>query len=371
MKVGIVYDTLKESKGHHGTHFAFTGLPDVELVLADPNPNPEYFKAIGAERHYLDYREMLDYEKPEITLLCSRLPNDHEPVLTAALQQGSHVMCEKPLAALLSEADRMAKLAKEKNLLISVAHLARYSPVFITVKKLIKQGLIGKPLTFYGRGKEDERGGGEDLLVLGTHILDLGNFLFGKPKNVFANVMQNNQPIKPGHLIETSEEIGPVAGDEICAVFRYENAINAFFESRRNLFRKQTRMGITIVGTEASLSVRYDNERYIRLSRSQYPPEDEAAYEIVPVETAEEIPAAKPLNIDFGGNAKFRQYFTVANRYAAWDMIQAIREKRQPRCNIEDAQIVLEMIYGIYASQLKGKRIDFPLKERKHPLKTE
>ena len=83
------------------------------------------------------------------------------------------------MSADLDEADRIVHLAEKYHIRIAVAHLARYAPVFLTMKRMIESGAIGRPLTFYGRGKEDERGGGEDMIVLGTHILDLGCFLCG------------------------------------------------------------------------------------------------------------------------------------------------------------------------------------------------
>ena len=61
-------------------------------------------------------------------------------------------------------------------------------------------------------------------------------------------------------------------------------------------------------------------------------------------------------------------YFAVNNRFAAWDLVEAIRENRQPLASVYDAQRVLELIQGIYLSQLEGRRINFPLKQRKHPL---
>ena len=190
-RVGIIYDTSQPGLGGHGTHLAFRGLPGVETVaLADSNvENIEArLKETGAKRHYADYHVMLEREKPDIVVLGSRLPGDHFAQIEAAAKLGIHILCEKPMSADLDEADRIVHLAEKYHIRIAVAHLARYAPVFLTMKRMIESGAIGRPLTFYGRGKEDERGGGEDMIVLGTHILDLGCFLFGRPDSVFAEV---------------------------------------------------------------------------------------------------------------------------------------------------------------------------------------
>ena len=120
-----------------------------------------------------------------------------------------------------------------------------------------------------------------------------------------------------------------------------------------------------MAGTEGILSVRYDNDRKLRLSRTQFPPEDEAAYEEVPLVETRVIPGAEELR-DFG----FLWYFRDNNRFVAWDLLCAIEEDRQPLASAYDARAALEMIYGAYSSQLAGRVIPLPLTDRENPLET-
>jgi hypothetical protein len=60
--------------------------------------------------------------------------------------------------------------------------------------------------------------------------------------------------------------------------------------------------------------------------------------------------------------------FIEAGRFAVWDLMQAIQEDRQPITNIYDARAALEMIYGVYESNLTKSPVCFPLTDRKHPL---
>lgn len=364
-KAGIVFDTKKIFLGGHDTHLAFRGLPNVEIVgLADSNTEniEERMEQTRAKKHYTDYIEMFDREKPDIAILASRLPADHFEQIKAAAERGIHVLCEKPMATGLKEADELIRIAEKHNVKIAVAHLARHALVFRTVKKMIESGEIGTPLTFYGRGKEDERGGGEDMVVLGTHILDIACYLFGSPESVFAEVTVDGRPLRRDDRSVTKEPIGAVAGDNIFALFRFPNSVRGIFESRKGLFKKQVRMGISVAGTEGVISVRYDNDRKLRLSRTPFPPEDEAAYEEIPLTETRVIPGAEPP--DFG----YLKYFTDNNRFAAWDLMQAIEEDRQPLANAYDARMTVEMINGVYASQLSGKVIPLPLADREHPL---
>lgn len=365
-RVAVAFDTTQIFLKGHGTHLAFIGLPGVEHVaLADPNHEglEKRMCELGAKRHYDDYLEMLDREQPQIVVLGSRLPEDHDVQIRAAVERGIHVFCEKPMTSDLRVADELIALAKKHNAKIAVAHLARHALVFQTMKRMIEEGAIGTPLTFYGRGKEDERGGGEDMVVLGTHILDLGCYLFGAPASVSAEITVEGRPLRREDRSVTKEPLGPVAGDNVFALYRFPNSVRGIFESRKGLFRKQVRMGVSVVGTEGILSVRYDNDRKLRLSRTPYPPEDEAAYEEVPLVETRQIPGAEELR-DFG----YFWYFRENNRFAAWDLIRAIEEERQPLASAYDARKVLEMINGAYASQLTGRVVPLPLAEREHPL---
>lgn len=369
-KIGIIFDTSKNSKGHHGTHLAFTGLPGVEQILADPNENEleARMRMIGASKHYRNFRQMIEVEHPDIVVVCSRLPRDHFEAIQFALDHNCHVLCEKPLTDSLEEADRICVVAKERGLKVAVAHLARYALVFRTMKKMIARGDIGRPLTVYGRGKEDERGGGEDMMVLGTHILDLFAFLCGAPEYVFANVLTENRPITCADRSQTSEPVGICAGDSIFAYFRFADGINGIFESRKGLCTGPVRMGITVAGTAGSLSVRYDQERSLRICHSSLPPEDESHFVQVDLLEDRLLPAgAASLDHEHFGSTS-PKYFADNNRYMALDLMQAITEDRRPVSDVQDAVKVLEMMYGIYTSAVNWHTVMLPLATRRHPL---
>ncbi len=371
-KVGIVYDLSKQARGGHGTHLAFKGLPGVETVaLVDGKVEDieKRQKHVNARKVYADYLEMFDKERPDIVVIGSRDPLAHHAPLFEAVKRGMHVLCEKPLTATLAEADELYNLAQKNHCEVAVAHLARHALLFRTMKKMIQDGAIGTPLAVYGRGKEDERGGGEDTLVLGTHILDAMNFLFGTPEHLFAEVTVNGRPLQKSDRAVTTEPLGAVAGDNLFAHLHYANNVRGFFESRKGIFQpgNPVRMGITAVGTQGALSMRYtltteEGERKLRLTRSTGAVEDAADYEEVPLIEERIIPGAEPLQMDF------MPYYSINNRFAAWDLMEAIKEDRDPIAGVKEAVEVLEIIQGIYQSQLAGQRIPLPLADRTHPL---
>ena len=154
----------------------------------------------------------------------------------------------------LKEADAIVELIERHQIKLCMAHPCRYSSAFLQMKRMVGNGEIGRPLTIYGRGKNDHRGGGEDLMTLGTHILDLEAFFFGDPESVRAEVLYEGKPVGRGDTCETIEPLGPTAGDDIFAAFRFPGGVRGLFESRRGLVtdpRKQkTRMGIAVIGTK-------------------------------------------------------------------------------------------------------------------------
>jgi len=379
-KVAIVKDSTTPMMGLHGLHTAFRGLPGVDVVaLADSSSDNLDAKlaVTQAKRPYRDYLEMLDTERPDIAVLCSRHPYDHLPQVEAAAARGIHLYCEKPMAGDLAEADRIVALSERHRIKICMAHPARYALTFRTMKAMVEGGAIGTPLSIHGRGKNDHRGGGEDLIVLGTHILDLQTCFFGSPAYAMADVTANGHPIGPHDRSKTQEPIGPAAGDEIFAYFRFPAGVHGLFESRRGWSGETAgaiHMGITVSGTRGALSMRFCDAGTpacrLRISRRLGPVEDDSAFAEVPLTETRVIPGAAPLDYALCGRQDIpgATWFLESNRFAAWDLMQAIEADRQPESNVYTARLTQEMIHAIYASRVTGRIVDFPLKDRSPPL---
>lgn len=375
--------------GGHGLHVAFRGLPGVEIV-AHVDANADNLAAklaqTGARRHYPTLAAMLERETPDIVVLCSRHPGDHLEQVRMLAEHGCHIYCEKPVSVSLSEADEMARLAETNRIKIGMAHPARHDLGFLTMKRLIESGEIGTPLTAIGRGKCDHRGGGEDLIVLGTHILDLQAFFFGSPLRVTAEVLVEGRPATLADVAQKKlvEPVGPAVGDDVFASFRFPGGVRGVFESRAGLFdakRVQNdpengirHMGLAVIGTNGVLSLRFDDlgsqRRPLRISRLPCFPENETCFEAVTLTEERVIPGAEPLDYALCGQRDIpaARWFLEAGRFAAWDLIRVIEEDRRPVADMHDARVVVEMIQGIYASHLSGGGVNFPLTDRAHPL---
>jgi len=367
-RVAVVDHYRRKCKGTHGTHVAFPGLPDVEIVaVADPDEESRALtqRETDAPREYADWADLLTQEEPDIVCVCSRLPTQHLDVIVGSAAAGCHIYCEKPLSVDLQDADRMIAAADSAGVRLAVGHLARHASVFQAARELIHNGGIGRPLSVFCRGKEDDRGGGEDMLVLGSHLLDLARFFFGDPQWVFGHVTTDGRDMVRADAHAPTEPVGAVAGNGIVALYGFDDGVRGHFESRRDLYDNgEVRMGITVVGSEATLAVRYDDDRVLRLRRSGRPLEEGGDFEVIPTPPPPDPPGAAPLYTTNGMGG----YFALNNRLAALDLIAAIQEGREPLASGRDAAWSLEMIHGVYASHLRREALPLPLKDRQHPL---
>src|SRR5262245_6541312 len=174
-RVGVIGRTGHGDYGH-GIDSVWLEVPEVEVVaVADDDKAglAAAAKKLNVQQAFTDYREMLDKVRPEIVGIGPRWIDQHRDMVVAAAERGIHIYLEKPLCRTLAEADEMTSACEKTHARLAIAHQTRYSPKINVVKELIQSGKIGRVLEYRGRGKEDARGGGEDLWVLGSHIMDL------------------------------------------------------------------------------------------------------------------------------------------------------------------------------------------------------
>jgi predicted dehydrogenase len=146
-----------------------------------------------------EYSEIL--EDPEIDLVILVLPNHlHFTFAEKALKAGKNVLVEKPFTPNVKEANELIKLAHQQNLLLSVHHNRRWDSDFLTVKKIVENGILGRVVEYEAHfdrfrnevktgWKEDKNNPGSGILYdLGSHLIDQALYLFGLPHEVFADI---------------------------------------------------------------------------------------------------------------------------------------------------------------------------------------
>ena len=156
--------------------------------------------ALPAKRIYrksfTDYEQMLAEVQPDITVVAT--PNVfHKPMTMAALEAGSHVLCEKPLALNYADAVEMMDLAADKGLTLTVGTHYRFSPPMQAAKAHVDAGFFGEiyaartvwqrraGIPGYGSWFTNmDLAGGGSLLDIGVHALDRALYLMDYPQPV-------------------------------------------------------------------------------------------------------------------------------------------------------------------------------------------
>ncbi len=356
-RVGIIGRTGKGDYGH-GVDVAFTKLPNVEIVaLADESEagRAAAVKRTNAQRSYADYREMLAHEKLDIVAICPRWIDQHASMIEAAAKAGCHVYMEKPFCPTLAECDSAIAALESQNLKLGIAHISQYSPVLKVVKSILDSGDIGDLLELRARGKEDRRGGGEDLWVLGSHIFGLMRTLAGgSPRTCNAVVHSNGHPSTKADVIEGAEGIGLLTGDHVQARYEFANGVFGHFGSRKAMGGNPSRFAIQVYGSKGVIEMEsgYLAKAYILKDASWSPGRSGKAWS--PITSA---------GIDQPENRVDGTY-EGGHIAAILDLMDCIRNDRQPICSANDARSIIEMIVAVFESHRLGGTVQLPLKTR-------
>jgi predicted dehydrogenase len=169
----------------------------------------------------------------KLVCLASRWTHERHTAAMAALRLGAHLITEKPFTANLSEADEILALAERTGAKIAVAHQMRLAPSVQALQRTITDGAIGDLLEINAWGKQDSRAGGEDMIVLGSHLFDLMRLFAGDAQWCTARVLQSGRDITRADARNVKEQIGRVAGDEVSAQFGFAGVIGTFTSRAR------------------------------------------------------------------------------------------------------------------------------------------
>tara|TARA_B100000029_G_scaffold516620_1_gene631874 strand:- start:104316 stop:105434 length:1119 start_codon:yes stop_codon:yes gene_type:complete len=362
-RAGIIGRTGKGNYGH-GLDTVYLKMEDVDIIAVADDDTAGLQKAgkrLGVTNLYTDYREMLRNEWFDIVSICPRWLDQHAAMTLAVADSGASIFLEKPIARSLAEADTMIEACEKAGVMMGIAHQGRMHVAGSLARRLLAEGVIGDILNIRMRGKEDHRGGGEDLMVLGTHLFDMLRFLIGRnPIWVQATVSKTGgQPINLDDVEKGPEELGLIAGDAILAVYGFGHGVTATFETRRNQKQDSSRYGMWIYGSEGIMTV-HESSQQIRIYESPiWHPDCNKPVRDVTKEALQLSPSEQP-------SQSFLQ--DTANVAIVRDIFEARRDGRRPINSGYDGRWALEMIHGIYASHLSETRTALPLENRDHPL---
>ncbi len=362
-KIAIIGHTGRGNYGH-GIDVCWREMPDKAVIVgvadADDAGRAAAQTRLRAPKAFADYRKMLDEAQPDIVSICSRHPDQHRDMFLAAAERGIHAYMEKPMCRTPAEADEMAAACEKHGVKLALGHLTRYSPCLDVVSGLIADGAIGQVMEFRGRGKEDaRRGGGEDLWVLGSHIMNLIHAMGGEPNWCFATMEQDGHAVTKEDVAPGNEGLGPLAGDNVQATYGLDGGRVATFGSVRGTGTPRPwRFALQILGSKGVIEILtgYLPEVSILQDASWCPARSGKQWQRV---SSAGIGKPEPIQ----GDARL-----LGNIAACTDLIQAIRDDRQPECDVYQGRLTVEMINAVFASHCAGAPVEFPLKTRENAL---
>lgn len=150
-------------------------------------------------RHYTDYSTMLMKEDLDAVSVCTPNALHKEPTIMA-LEEGVHVLVEKPIAANAKDGAEMVRAARKAGRILIVGFQERFNPHGMVIRKFVERGELGwiyynratylrrRGVPTWGVFLNKELQGGGALIDIGVHALDLAMYLqgFKKPTSVLG-----------------------------------------------------------------------------------------------------------------------------------------------------------------------------------------
>lgn len=216
---------------------AWNRIPEVEIaaVCNSNRERAEYIQdTYGVKKHYTDYREMLEKEKPDFVDIITPPPT-HLEMCRYAADLGINIICQKPLAPTLQEAVEIVNHVTKKGVRFMVHENWRFQPWHREIRKLLDQQVIGDTLfSLYFHMRMGD-GWGENAYIprqpyfreypklliyeTGVHFIDTYRYLAGEITRVYAKLRKLN----------------PIIAGEDCGFvhFEFKNGAQGIYDANR------------------------------------------------------------------------------------------------------------------------------------------
>ncbi|MGH3166734.1 MAG: Gfo/Idh/MocA family protein [Trebonia sp.] len=365
--VGYAFMGRAHSNAWHTVARAFPDVPPKPRLAAicgrDKAATETAAGTRGWESTESDWRALI--ERDDIDLIDISAPGDtHAPIAIAALEAGKHVLCEKPLANTVAEAEAMTAAAESAyagGARALVGFNYRRVPALTLARQFISDGRIGTIRHFRAVYLQDwlvdpsapmtwrmqaERAGSGALGDLGAHIIDLARFLTG---DEIAGVSALSATFTPRRPWADGSGTGTVTVDDaVVFTARLASGALASFEATRCAAGRKNGLRIELNGTRGSLA--FDLERLNELEVYSAAPDDGDVNGFRRVLVTE---AAHPYLDAWwppGHTLGWEHTFT----HQARDLLTAIGRGDQPSPSFADGLAVQRVLHAVQASAANG-----------------
>jgi len=321
---------------------ALQQLKEVEIVaLCDVNE--ENAKKYGEEFNLYwttDYTEMLN--DSSIDVVDITVPSGlHADLGIKAAEAGKNVIVEKPIDVLLEKADALIEACKKNNVTLGVISQMRFFDSVMKVYEIVKSGKLGKIIQgdayvkwyrseeYYKsggwRGTKKLDGGGA-FMNQGVHFVDMILSIMGPVKTVTGKIKTAVRNIEV-------EDLGMAMLEYQSGAFGVIQASTAIYPGSPGRFE--------LLGTRGTLIFEGDDIKTLEI-------EGEESFD---TDSVIQGSASNPLNVDI---LPYVREFK--------DILEAIKEKREPKVSGAEARKALEVILAIYKSSELNETVELPLK---------
>jgi predicted dehydrogenase len=346
VKVGIIGSGF--AADIHAASFQMT--PEEAEVVAVASPTPGHAAALAARyaipRVFTDYRRML--AEPDIELVTITAPNHlHARMALDGARAGKHVVCEKPLAMTLEEADEMLETAARRGVLLLYAEELFFTPKYVKAKEMADQGAFGKVYLV----KQSERHFGPHSpwfwdvdLAGGGVFMDMGCHGIA-----FCYWFLNRSPIRSvycqmGTYVHRDRTRGE---DNSLAILEFENGAVGLVEN--SWARRGGMDDCAEIHGEGGVT-------YADLHMGNaLPTYSEYGYGYA----VEKAPTTKGWSYPV-----FEELWNYGFPQQMRHFARAVRGKEEAAATGRDGRVVLEALYAGYASAARGSKLALPFRPR-------
>ncbi|NOZ20117.1 MAG: Gfo/Idh/MocA family oxidoreductase [Planctomycetes bacterium] len=324
----------------HGA--AFDACPETEMVAccARRQESVDRFrKKWNVPKGYLDWREMIEKENPDIVSITTHA-DLHAPITLFSAEHGVRgIYCEKAIALSLEEADRAVAACRKAGAHLTIGHLRRWHNVHIAAVDFIRSGAIGRLVALHTIHTNE-------LFHTGTHSFDLLNMYAGAaPDFVQACVTSSGFDRSAAEYTEDVAAVGFI---------RYRNGVTAFVHgstAKPPLFDQEI---VCEDGVIRVMNNGVDWELWTLQEWERPEFKDGPVWEEVP-----EIATLQRADLPFPTEV---ESMTLA---AVDDLVHAIQTGEDTRSTGEDGRMALELGMAFVESERQGgARVSIPMENR-------
>ncbi len=342
LKMGVI--GLGMGRGHARGYHSHPQADLVAICDMDVGRLQEVQSELDVPRTYTDAEKMFCAE--ELDGVSIAVPNKyHAPLTIAALKHGLHVLCEKPMAMTVKEAERMNAAATKASRSLMINFSFRFTEAAYALKQQVDAGVVGD--IYFGRSVWHRRrgiprfggwfgikelSGGGPLIDLGVHRLDLALWLMGYPEPVTVTGSTYDRIAQP---LAKKERKQFDVEDLACGLVKFANGATLILEASWALHQQEREhMTTNLYGDRGGLVHRNTAGGY------------DFTAEIFTDEDGDQ----------FSKRLDWRSGSTPSSYH---EFVNSILEQRAPMATGEQGIKVMKILEGIYKSASSGREIRY------------